>query len=212
MDLSVSIKLFAALFAIMNPFVCLSVFLALTDEQSTDDRRRTAALSVVAVSVGSVVCALGGAQILALFGIGIDNFRLAGGLIVLLIALSMLKGDEHPSHAGSQQEQAQYRSDTSVAFYPLAVPMMLGPGTITTLIVFMQSSMKNGTLPAYALGLGSYLVVFSACLLAAPELARWLSPTVLSLSKRLMGIVLAAIGGEMMTTAIANLFPALLRG
>ncbi|WP_334174194.1 MarC family protein [Pseudoxanthobacter sp.] len=211
MDLTVTIKLFAALFAIMNPFVCLSVFLALTDEQTAADRRRTAVLAIITVSVGSVVCALAGSQILSVFGIGIDNFRLAGGLIVLLIALSMLKGDEHASHAGNEQEQANYRSDTSVAFYPLAVPMMLGPGTITALIVFMQSSMKDGTLLAYALGLGSYLVFFSAFLLAAPVLARWLSPTVLSVTKRLMGIVLAAIGGEMMTTAISNLYPALLR-
>ena len=209
MEWAVTAKLFAALFAIMNPLSVLPIFLAMTADQSTAGRRSTAFVMMASVVVGSIVCALIGQRLLALFGIDVEHFRLAGGLIVLLIALSMLNGADNTAHNGTEKENAALRTSasTGVGIYPLAIPIALGPGTIATIIVFAQSSEQAGHLVAYYAGLAGYLVFFSAFLVVAPYASAWVSPTALSVTKRLMGLVLAAIAAEMITGALGRLFP-----
>ncbi|SHO64397.1 multiple antibiotic resistance protein [Pseudoxanthobacter soli DSM 19599] len=208
MDLTISMKLFAALFAIMNPLVNLPIFLALTSDQTAAERRATATTTIIAVAVGSVVCSVLGAPLLAAFGIDVNHFRLAGGLIVLLIALSMLNGTENATHSGTQAEKATFSHAAHVAIYPMATPILLGPGSISTMIVFFQRAKDAGELPAYGLGLVGYLVFFAVCLITAPWLSQFLSTTVLSVTKRLMGMILAAIAMEMLSTALGAIFPA----
>lgn len=102
-DLAFSIKVFSALFAIMNPVANVPVFLSLTQGSSDAERRRIAVTALIAVSAGCVVAAVASEAILNVFGVIINDFRLAGGLLVLLIALSMLHGTASKQQARPQR-------------------------------------------------------------------------------------------------------------
>ncbi len=207
MDWTVGFKFFAALFAIMNPLTTLPVFLAMTGGQDSASNRRTALTMIATVTIGSVICAVLGRLLLNVFGIDIPHFRLAGGLIVLLIALSMLNGQDHPSHAGTPSEQKDFPSASSIGVYPLGIPIAFGPGTMATVIVFAQTSAEAGAMGVYAITLALYLVFFGIATLSAPYISHWMSPMTLSLTRRLMGLVLASIAMEMIVGSLGKLFP-----
>jgi len=209
MDVAFAAKVFAALFAIMNPIANLPIFLSLTSDMSEGEQRRTAVLVTATVAVGCLVSALAGAAILGFFGLDVDHFRLAGGLIVLLIALSMLHGEDSATHGGSGAEKASFNNAANVAFYPLAIPILLGPGTISALVVYAHDAHSGGQYAALAAGLLVFIALLGATLVAAPAIGRVISPTVMSVTKRLMGMVLAAIAMEMLVTSLRALFPGL---
>lgn len=209
MDFAFAAKVFAALFAIMNPIANLPIFLSLTSGMSQQEQRRTGVLVVATVSVGCFVSAVAGSAILGFFGLDVDHFRLAGGLIVLLIALSMLHGGESATHGGSGEEKAGFNTASNVAFYPMAIPILLGPGTISALIVYSHDAEGAGGYLALGAGMAAFLVLLGATLIGAPFISRILSPTVMSVTKRLMGMVLAAIAMEMLVASLRSLFPGL---
>lgn len=208
-DLAFSVKVFTALFAIMNPFVNVPIFLSLTRGASDAERRTVALTALLAVSIGCVVSAVAGSSILGMFGVSIVDFRLAGGLLVLLIALQMLHGSASTQHAATEQERKDLTDLSSVAMYPLAIPLLLGPGTIATMIVLGHSASESGREMAFALGLGAFLVLLAAALLSAPFIGRHLSPRMTAITQRLMGMILAAIAVDMMLTSLRAAFPGL---
>jgi multiple antibiotic resistance protein len=211
LELAFSIKVFSALFAIMNPIANVPVFLSLTSGASDAERRKVALSALLAVSIGCVVAAVAGEAILGMFGVSISDFRLAGGLLVLLIALSMLHGKVSTQHAPTDEERkglADAAAD-SVAIYPLAIPLLLGPGAIATMIVLGHSAYSSGQELAFALGLLVFLAVLSAAMLAAPWIGRHLSPKVTAITQRLMGMILAAIAVDMMLSSLRASLPGL---
>ncbi|MEP9366727.1 NAAT family transporter [Xanthobacter sp. VNH20] len=210
-DFSLSIKLFAALFAIMGPLSIAPIFLALTADATPATRRSTLIAMIATVIIGALVCALAGHALLTVFGINVAHFRLAGGLIVLLIALSMLSGDDHPSHHGAAAEQEQFKSVENAGVYPLGLPIALGPGAMATIIIFAQSAHGPSDIAAFYIGLIGYLIFFAGAMALTPWLGARLTPTALSISKRLMGIILAAIAMEMIAGGLGAIFPGWLK-
>jgi len=209
-DTQFAIKVFAALFAIMNPIANIPIFLSLTEGRTDQERRSVAVVAIIGVAAGCVVSAVAGGAVLSVFGLTVDNFRLAGGLMVLLIALSMLNGQSstqhHPSGHEAGHEASQDADAAGIAIYPLTIPLLVGPGTIATLIVFGHTAATDGKRMELMLGLGAFLAVLSAALLAAPVLGRYLSARATAVTKRLMGMILAAIAVEMMTTSLKAIF------
>jgi len=208
-DLALSIKVFSALFAIMNPIANVPIFLSLTEGASDAERRKIAVTALIAVSIGCIVSAVAGASILGVFGVSIDDFRLAGGLLVLLIALSMVHGSASTQHAPTDQERQNLSDEDSVAIYPLAIPLMLGPGAIATMIVQGHGAFAAGHEVAFGAGLAVFLLVLAASLLSAPFLGHYLSPRVTAIAQRLMGMILAAIAVDMMLTSLRASLPGL---
>lgn len=209
LDFTLTAKVFAALFAIMNPLTIIPVFLSLTADRPAADQRSTMLTLNATVAAGCLICAVGGRAVLSAFGIDVNHFQLAGGLIVLLLALTMLSGEDHSAHSGTAEEKKTFDSASSLGVYPLGIPLSLGPGSMTAIIIFSQmGASRPGGVASFYLGLVGYIVFFSACMASAPLLARFLSPNALSISKRLMGIVLAAIAMEMIATALGHIFPA----
>ncbi|MDR7035886.1 multiple antibiotic resistance protein [Methylobacterium sp. BE186] len=210
-DLAFVTKVFAALFAIMNPIANVPVFLSLTEGASAQAQRRVAVLAAIGTATGCLIAVLAGRPILDLFGIDVDHFRLAGGLLVLLIALSMLQGTASHAHAATPHETAEDLDPASVALYPLTVPLLVGPGTIATLIVFAQTARAQGRIAELAAGLGAFLALLTAALLSAPFVGRHLTPNATAITRRLMGMILAAVAMEMMVASLQALFPGLAR-
>lgn len=205
MDFAFAAKVFAALFAIMNPIANVPVFLALTEGMDATRRRTVALTAAIAVSIGCVVSAVAGGAILRMFGLSVDDFRLAGGLLLLLIAVAMLHGTPSRQHVPDTHEGGQDSPTSDIAIYPLAIPILLGPGTIATLIVLGQTAVHQHALPALAIGLGGFLALLWLALLSAPVLGRYISAKASAITQRLMGMLLAAIAVEMMTASVRNL-------
>lgn len=209
MHASFGFTFFGALFAIMNPLVTLPLFLSLTASQSPADQRRTALAVTLYAAVMCAVVALAGQMILDFFGIGVDDFRVAGGLVLAGIALNMLSGAGNPAHEGSRAEAAHAQSVSSVAFYPLTFPMVVGPGTITTVLVFAQQASTPTQNVAYALVVTAMLALLGLVLWFAPVIGMHLSATLRVIMSRLMGMILLAISVAMMAAGIRALFPGL---
>lgn len=206
-DWSFASKVFAALFAIMNPIANVPIFLSLTEGASDASRRKAALTASVGVAIGCTVAALAGGAILRSFGLSLDDFRLAGGLLVLLIAISMLQGTASSQHSPTDTERQHITDAESIAIYPLTIPLLVGPGTIATMIVFGQNAMSADRKAALAVGLLAFLMLLTAALLLAPAISHYLSPKVTAIAKRLMGMILAAIGVQMMVASLQAFFP-----
>lgn len=208
-NFSFAAQVFAALFAIMNPIANVPIFLSLTEGVSDTGRRKIAITVSIGVAVGCVVSAVAGGAILHVFGLTVNDFRLAGGLLVLLIALSMLHGSSSTQHAPTTGESATLAQAESVAIYPLTIPLLVGPGTIATLIVLGQSAFHTGKEMGLALGILVFLAVLVVALLSAPFVGRHLSPKMTAITQRLMGMILAAIAMQMIVASLQAFFPRL---
>jgi multiple antibiotic resistance protein len=209
LDISFAITFFGALFAIMNPVSNLPVFLSVTEGAPVDVQRRIALKTALYSLVLGAVFAIAGRQVLALFGISVDDFRVAGGLVLLLIALNMLNGEQSSSHHGTSGEQSDYPAPQTVAFYPLTFPIIVGPGTITTLIIFAHRTSGPADIVAFAVVFTGLVGLLGLVFYNAASLARHLSGTARVIMSRLMGMILAAIAVAMMTDGLKTLLPGL---
>ncbi|WP_204115487.1 MarC family protein [Shimia biformata] len=209
MDTSFAITFFGALFAIMNPFMVLPIFLSMTDGIPVEQQRRVGIKAVIYCVILGLAFTLAGSAILNLFGISVDDFRVAGGLVVLLIALNMLNGDDNSAHSGTEAEQQTFPDPDSIAFYPLTFPMIFGPGTIATLIVFAHSADTREKQVAFAGVFAIIIAILALTLFNAALFGKRLSATARVIMSRLMGMILAAIAVAMMTDGLRELLPGL---
>ena len=212
MEIAFGVKFFGALFAIMNPLVNLPFFLALTDGKTAGEQRRIALQVAFYSAVMTVVVAIGVLQILDFFGIGLADFRVAGGLVLALIALHMLNGRSSPAHAGSAEEKPHVDASETIAFYPMTFPMIVGPGTITTLVVFLQQARGPADYVACAVVLAGMLVFLAVVLFFASAIGTRVSQTLRTIVSRLTGMILLAIAVEMIAAGLVSLLLGLARG
>ncbi len=209
MDAALFVKAFAALFAIMNPFVALPMFLSLTTDQDAKAQRRTGLRVALYSAVLAVVILLSGSVVLAFFGVSADDFRIAGGIVLLMIGLTMLNGSGSTAHSGTAVEQEHHAQVNDPSFYPMAFPMMVGPGTITTLVLLAGG---NPTVVGYTtvgIALLAVIAVLAVVLFFSTDIGHLLSQTLRTIMTRLMGMILAAIAVEMVVTGLGTVFPGL---
>jgi multiple antibiotic resistance protein len=128
---------FAALFSMMNPIGGVGIFASLTADRSEEESRKIAKTCAFASAITLLVVIWAGGGFLQLFGITVNEIRVAGGLIVLLIGLHMLFNKD--DHRTSSAETTVHSSHDSIAVVPLAIPLLAGPGTMATVIVASQN-------------------------------------------------------------------------
>lgn len=211
MDTALFVKALGGFFAIMNPFVALPMFLTLTSDYDQKRQRRTAVRVVIYSLVMAAVIMVGGPAILNFFGVEVNHFRVAGGIVLMSIGLGMLHGGSS-AHSGSKEEKAQQAdqsAETDVSFYPLTFPMLMGPGTITAIIVFTGHAQGFGPYAAVVAALLIVLVLLFVVLWFAPAIGHRMSQTLRVIMTRLMGMILAAIAVEMVIAGLQALIPAL---
>ncbi|WP_347348205.1 MarC family protein [Nigerium sp.] len=213
MNPTLFVQAFGGLFAIMNPFVALPMFLALTTGYDLR-RQRTTAVRVALFSVlMTAVIIASGSAVLTFFGVSVNDFRVAGGIVLLMIALGMLNGGS-AAHSGSADERKHQEAQAGqgdVAFYPLTFPMLVGPGTITTIIVFTgHVDSVAGYVAVSAAALATIAVLF-VVLWFAPAIGHHLGQTLRTIMTRLMGMILAGIAVSMVVAGLAALLPGLAR-
>jgi multiple antibiotic resistance protein len=183
---------FTSLLAIINPLSAAPMYLALTAGYSPRQRRRTLRNAILTAFVVMMVFALLGGAIFQLFGITLDAFRIAGGVIFFGIGMDMLQARRNRGQTTEEEEQ-EGRVRENVGVTPLGIPMITGPGAITTVMVLMTQA---GTATRAAVVLGSVVVVLAitwGVLTAAPRLVRFFGQTGLNVMTRLMGLLVTVI-------------------
>jgi multiple antibiotic resistance protein len=206
LDLSEYAKIFIAILAILNPFGVLPVFLALTRGSSQADRKKIA--RTVALSVASVLAltALVGEKVLGLFGISIASFQVGGSILLLLMAISMMFAKETQGAEGAAGELPDLRS---VAVVPLSVPLLAGPGSISTIIIYanLAPNLLHIGIIILCIVLASFITWI--ILRLATGIGRLIGALGLSIISRLMGLLLASIAVEFFAKGIVRLLPGL---
>lgn len=212
-DQDLFLDVFVALFALLNPLLAIPVFLGLTGDDSAEQRRRVASVASLTTLVALVVAALIGDQVLLLFGVHVPSFQIAGGLIVLTLALGMLKGEAEEEEDESAKEAArQHRKkpSKSIAVYPLAIPLLAGPGSFVTTIVFSSRIKSVGDFLSLSAAIGAVVLVLWLAMMFATTATRFLNKTAISIVTKVLGILLAAVSVEMMLSGIDAHFVPLL--
>ncbi|WP_169823236.1 MarC family protein [Boudabousia marimammalium] len=203
------IKALGTLFAIMNPFVNLPVFLSLTGHQSPEERKHSAIRVILFSSIMSLIVFFSGQAILSFFSISMADFRTAGGLVLLTISLGMLGGKGSSSHEGSRAEKNRQEQVDDIAFYPFTFPIVVGPGTITALILFGAQSKSVADYVGSLSALALVLVTLAVVLYLSNVIGKRMSFTLRTIMTRLMGMTLAAISVQMMASGLVVLLPGL---
>lgn len=209
MDWNEYLKLLAGLMSVVDPIGAIPIFISLTENRSPEDRRRTAWVCAMAVGAVLLVSLLSGEFILRLFGIGIPSFRVAGGILILWMGISMLRASPDRSRQTPEERVESYEKD-SVAVVPLAIPLLSGPGAMSAIIVYAHESCSCWQ---------HYLLVgLVICTVALTVLlALWTAPRIASISgktgmnviTRVMGLVILSIAVEFIAKGLTELFPAL---
>lgn len=201
-------KSLAALISIVNPVGAIPVFIQLTESQTPADRNRTSARSAVTTALVLLGTLALGEAVLSFFGITIASFRVGGGILIMLIAFSMLHAQTSQTKHTEQEVQDSMERDT-VAVVPLGIPLLAGPGAISTIILTAQ---RHSSLPHYLI-IAAEIVVVAAivwiCLRSAPIITSMLSRTGINIITRIMGLVMTAVGVEFITTGLKQIFPIL---
>ena len=204
-------KALVGILVIVNPMGAIPIFLSLCEGRPLPQCRQIAKTSSIAVAVILLVAAWGGELILDLFGIGIPAFRTGGGLLILLMAIAMLHARQSQARqTPAEQQEATLREN--IAIVPLAIPLMAGPGAISLVIV--DAHQLSDWIGRSVLSGGILLVagLVWICLRLAAPIGKQLGITGLNLSTRIMGLLLTAIGIQMIANGLTQLLPGLAGG
>lgn len=195
---------FTSVLFIVDPIAAIPTYLVITQQESAAERRRTARRACVAMTVLLVVFGATGTMLFRAFGITLPAFRTAGGLILWFVAMDMLHGERRTQEGSDELYEGQIKED--VALTPLAIPMLAGPGAISTAIVvagqahgLAQSSVVYGSI--ILTGFISYV----SLRLGEPLLGR-LGKTGIRVVTRIMGLILAAVAVQFVFSGVREAF------
>ena len=201
-------KPLVTLLAIVNPLAIVPFFIHYTHDFSSAQRRRTIWISSFSAFIVIATCALMGLHILEFFGISLASFQVGGGMLLLTSALAMLNAQ--PAEAKSNEEELHEASArASIAVVPLTIPLLTGPATMSTVVIYSEKAetvWQLGALVGYGVVIG---LVTAVCFSMAQPIARGLGKTGINVMTRLMGLILAALAVEVMSDGLIKLFPIL---
>jgi multiple antibiotic resistance protein len=183
---------FTSLLAIINPLMAAPLFLSLTDGYSAGHRQHALRTAVITGTTVLVVFALLGGAIFQLFGITIHAFRIAGGIILFGIGLDMLQAKPSRVRATPEEEREGLRKE-DVGITPLGVPILVGPGSITTVMVLMGDAANALQVAALLLMIGATLGGTYLLLSQGQRVLRIFGRTGLNVMTRIMGLLVAVI-------------------
>lgn len=200
---------FSSLFFIVNPFEAAALFVTMTEEDTPDKRAHMAWRAAVAACVTLLVFAMLGDVLLQLFSITIGAFRIAGGIIIFGIGMHMLRAQTR-REMQTPEEVREGAEKEDIAVIPLAIPMLSGPGAISTVLVLTQRVSTWGHMTMLIVVIVCTCVLSYFILRSAARVTHLLGPTGLRILSRLMGLLLAVIAVQFILNGIADALPQLL--
>ncbi len=190
------------IFSIVNPLGALGPFLAMTANDPKEKRLSTAKRSSLVSFLVLIGCATAGTFIFQFYGISLPAVKIAGGILLFLVALDMINA--RPSRTKSTSEEAEEGIEKEdVAIFPLAIPLISGPGSIVS--VFILAERAQSLLHHFYLYLAIALTMVGVFLIlrSGHQIARWLGKIGINVFARLMGLILAAIAAQFVIDGVA---------
>ncbi|MBK8815502.1 MAG: YchE family NAAT transporter [Methylococcaceae bacterium] len=202
------LKIFIALLAVVDPFAAMPIIVAMTAFDNSINLKAIARTVVLSVMIVLLMALFFGQNVLLFFGISISAFRVSGGVLLMLMSISMLQGKVSETVRNSDEFKHPENGET-IAVVPLSIPLLAGPGAISTVILYAQ---RGHGLDHYLMISVDIIAVTSIlwCVLrATPWLSRRLSQTGVNVVIRLMGLILMALAVEFIAGGLKGLFPIL---
>jgi multiple antibiotic resistance protein len=201
----------SSLFVIVDPFATVPAFLAMTPTDTPAQRIRMARIACWVMAGVLIAFAVAGKWIFKFLGITMPAFQIAASVVLLLVALDMLRAQRSRVHE-TREETAAGVEKTDIAVAPLAIPMLAGPGAISTAILLHNQAVNLTQRAALyvcilAVSLASYII-----LRVSATGARWLNPIAMNIIVRIMGLLLAAVAIQFMLNAVKALNPGWFQG
>ncbi|HEY9763133.1 MAG TPA: MarC family protein [Trichocoleus sp.] len=200
------LKMLIGLLAIMAPFSAIPTYLSLTARYAAPEKRQVTATTSVTVFLTLVGFTFFGTAILHFFAISLAAFRIAGGILLLILALDMIRA---PSPDPATRVESTPGSTASVAIVPLAIPLLAGPGALSTVIIYASMHHALGHKILMTAVIATIALIVFVVLRGADRASSFLGETSLIVFNRIMGLIIAAIAIEFMLGGLASYFPGL---
>lgn len=200
------IKITTGLFVILNPFVLIPVFLSLAGEMSRGEKMRTAVTTAVSVFIIMTGAMLGGHYVLYFFGITVNDFRIAGGVLIFLMALSMARAKEKEERYTDKEHETAIEDRGNIAVVPLAIPLMAGPAGISLAIMDGAICTTFGSKLILLLIIAAMSFLLWLSMVLAEEIGKLLGHNGLKVLSRIMGVILLAVSVDFLVVGIRQAF------
>jgi multiple antibiotic resistance protein len=201
---ALALKAFLSFLFIIDPVGLVPVFLSLAGSRPLADQRRIARKAVLVAGALVASFAVAGAWLLRHLSISMDAFRVAGGILLFLIAVDMVLA-QHERETEEEERESRARQDICV--FPLAIPMISGPGTLATTMILAAEARGASLAIVLAMGALVLLLAYTALLLAAP-IGRALGQTGVNVVTRVLGVLLAALAVQYVADGVKGLLSA----
>ena len=202
------IKIFTSLLAIVNPLGVIPIFVSLTRSSTEQERRHIARTTSITVAVILIVAALIGKVLLNFFGVSIASFKVGGGILLLLMSIAMMQA-KHTQSKQTPEEAEEAEEKQSIAVVPIAMPLLAGPGAISTVIIYAHASFQPLQISVIIISSVLVALLTWGALIVANPLSKVMSKTAINIATRLMGLLLAAIAVEFIAGGLSQLLPGL---
>ena len=204
-DLKFALVALSAVFFVIDPLANVPMFLTITAGDTPDQRKRTAFRAALATWITLCVFAVAGGLIFKAFGISLGAFKIAGGIMLLLTSIDMMRAQPSPTRS-TIEEQDEGRARDDIAVFPLAIPMLAGPGAIATVMVLMSRAAWHPVrTPAVFLAITITCGVAWLLMRSASNAERWLPKTLLRAFERVMGLLLASVAVEFIAGGVHDM-------
>ncbi|MBI4850592.1 MAG: NAAT family transporter [Acidobacteria bacterium] len=177
---------FTSLFTIIDPFAAAPIFVTMTESYDQNQRKQAAFRACMSALVILLVFAICGGVIFKLFGITVDALRIAGGILFFLMAMQMLMGKERKASSESL--------DLDQAVVPLGIPLICGPGAISTVMVLMGQNRSISHIAVLILAITLVIVLTALVLLVSPNIIKFIGKTGIAVITKVIGLIVCTIG------------------
>ena len=203
------ITLMVSIIAMLNPLGNVAIYLAVAGKRKKAEQRQIVTQCTIAIAIILVIVVWIGGPLLSFFGISVGAFQVAGGLIVTLIGLDMLRAKQHSDNHDTHQDKKVSATKDSIGVVPLAMPIIAGPGSIAAIIA--QANAMPSVVSKIEVSVG--FIVIAICmgiiLWFSPFIAKIVGESGMRIATRVMGLILTAIAFQMMGTGLKALLPGL---
>lgn len=208
-NIAIYLQFFIGLFAIVNPFGTLPIFFSMTSHQYEADRNKTSLITALSIGVILLVSLYFGKMILDAFSISLNSFRVAGGFLIVSIAMTMISGKLGEHKQNKEEKNADVSEYDNIAVVPLAMPIMAGPGAIGSTIVWGTRYNHWIDYLGFSIAIITFALICYILFRFSAPLIKRLGKTGTNIVTRIMGLILMALGIEIIVAGLSNLFPGL---
>ncbi|HET9821371.1 MAG TPA: NAAT family transporter [Burkholderiaceae bacterium] len=204
------VKIFVAMMVIVNPVGIMPVFVAMTLHQSDAHRREIARIAAITVAATLLVATVFGEKVLEVFGISMAAFKVGGAILILLNAVAMMQAmPARDKQTPEEAREAEAKDGASIAVVPLGLPLLAGPGAMSTVLIYASEKKAFVHVAAVCVVVLAVALATWLAMRVATRIGGRLSTTTLNVATRIMGLLLAALAVEIFSSGIVELIPAL---